>query len=165
MMPPTTPSGSRRASLGAERVPSLKRYRVRELLDSGLERIRDSPEKPPALARDHARPSGKCFSRGVDRTRDILDAAARDLGDRPAMRWIFDLKHLARRALDPLPADQHERFFKRRRVTARLRDSRHDRLVAPHRGLGTAKCDATPPSGGIKSRRKSPRNVWNRGRR
>ena len=36
---------------------------------------------------------------------------ARDLGDRPAVRWIFDLKHLARRALDPLPADQHERTF------------------------------------------------------
>jgi hypothetical protein len=71
-----------RARLGAERVPSLDRYRARELLDPRLERIRDSREKPPALARDHARPSGKCLSRGVHRTRDILDAAARDLGDR-----------------------------------------------------------------------------------
>jgi hypothetical protein len=40
-------------------------------------------------------------------------------GDWPAVRWIFDFKHLARTALDPLPADQHERFLKRCRVTAR----------------------------------------------
>ena len=98
------------ARLGAERVPGLERYRARELLDPRLERIRNPREKPPALARDRARPSGKCLSRGVHRTRDILDAAARDLGDRPAVRWIFDLKHLARRALDPLPADQHARL-------------------------------------------------------
>ena len=53
----------------------------------------------------------------------------------PAVRWIFDFKHLARRALDPLPANQHERFLKRCRVTARLSDSCHDGLhrssVAP----------------------------------
>src|SRR6516225_6617431 len=85
--------------LGAERVPSLERYRARELLDPRLERIRNSREKPAALARDHARPSGKCFSRGLHGTRDILDAAARDLGDRPAVSWVFDLKHLARRTL------------------------------------------------------------------
>ena len=74
---------------------------------------------------------------------------------RPAVRWILDLKHLARRALDPFPADQHERFLERRLVTARLSESRHDRLVAAYRGLGAAKRNATPPHGRIKSRRKS----------
>src|SRR5262249_22152847 len=122
------------ARLGAERVPSLERYRARELLDPQLERICDSREKPSALTRDHARPGGKCLSRGIPRTRDTLAAAARDLGDRPAVGWIFDLKHLARRALDPLPANQHGDFLQRHRVTARLSDSRHDRLVALHRG-------------------------------
>src|SRR5215831_4782311 len=73
------------ARLGAERVPSLERYRARELFHPRLERIRNSREKPSALARDHARPSGKCFSRGVHRTRDVLDAATRNLGDRPAV--------------------------------------------------------------------------------
>jgi hypothetical protein len=55
---------------------------------------------------------------GIHRTCDILNAAARDLGNRAPVRWIFDLEHLARRALYPPATDQHTRLPERCLVTA-----------------------------------------------
>jgi hypothetical protein len=94
----------------------------------GSRSLRDPRENLPALARNHARPSGKCLSRGIHSTCDILNAAARDLGDLPAVRWIFDLEHLARRAFYPFATDQHTRFPERCLITARFFQSCHDGL-------------------------------------
>jgi nitrite reductase/ring-hydroxylating ferredoxin subunit len=45
--------------LGAKRIPGFERDRARKLLDPRLERIRNPRQKPPALARDRARPGRK----------------------------------------------------------------------------------------------------------
>src|SRR5215471_7302198 len=107
-----------RACLGAKRIPGLERNRARQLLDPCLERIGDPCEKAPALAWDRARPGGKGIGRGWRGARDVLSVPPGNLSDRAPVRRVIDLKHLARSAINPPPADQHARFPKHR----------HDRL-------------------------------------
>src|SRR5262252_8640649 len=99
-----------RTSLGAKRVPGLERNRARQLLDPCLERIGDPCEQAPTLAWDRARPGGKGIGRGWHGARDVLSVPPGNLSDRAPVRRVLDLKHLARSAINPPPADQHARF-------------------------------------------------------
>src|SRR5262249_44500340 len=81
-------------------------------------------EKPPALARNRARPGGKGFGRGFHRARDIFGATPRHLGDWAPVRRIFNFEPLTRSAVDPFTADQHAFFLKCGLVFAYFADSR-----------------------------------------
>src|SRR4029453_14098674 len=51
-----------------------------------------------------------------------------NLGDWAPAGRVLDLEHLARSAVDPLAADQHVPFAKRRLVSVQSLDSRHAHL-------------------------------------
>src|SRR5215472_11792826 len=81
--------------LGPKSVTGLERDRVRKFLDPRLERIGNSREKSPALARNHSRPRGKRLSCGFHRAPDVFAAAARHLRNRAPVRRILDFEPLA----------------------------------------------------------------------
>jgi hypothetical protein len=113
---------------GCEAHSRLKRDRARKLLDPRFERIGNPGQKSPALARDHARPGGQGIGCSFHGALDVLGPTSWDLGDRAPVRRVLDLEHLARSAVDPLAADQHVPFAKRRLVSVQSLDSRHAHL-------------------------------------
>jgi hypothetical protein len=83
------------ACLGAQRIAALERDGARKLLDPRFKCICYPGEKPPALARNRARPGGKSIGRGFHRARGIFGAAPRHLGDWTPVRWIFNFEALS----------------------------------------------------------------------
>src|SRR6516164_7553820 len=84
-----------RACLGAKRIPGLERNGARKLLDPHFKCICYPRKKPPALARNRARPGGKGIGRGFHRALDIFGPTSWDLGDWAPVRWIFNFQPLA----------------------------------------------------------------------
>jgi hypothetical protein len=116
------------------------------LIDPRFKCICYTGEKPSPLARNCARPGGKCIGRGFHGARDIFGAAPRHLGDWTPVRWIFNFEPLARNAVDPFAADQHAFLLRRGLVFAYFGDSRHHHL---HRFSVTASADVGCPSLGF----------------
>ncbi len=119
------------ARLGAQGIAGLERDGARQLLGAGLDGIGDLEQRLAAFARHDLAPFGIGLGAGGDGALDIGGIGARHFGDRRALGRILDGDARARRALDPLAADQHALGRQRGGLRLGLGSGRH---AGPPRG-------------------------------
>ena len=95
------------ACLGAQRIAGLQRDRARHLLGALLQLVGDLQQHLAAVARRHLAPFDKGLGGDGHGVIHIGGVAARHIGDRLLLGRVLDRDARARRAVDPLAADQH----------------------------------------------------------
>jgi hypothetical protein len=91
-----------------DRLAVIQRLQLGQLVGVIQDQVTDPPDDPAALGRGQSapRPVIEGSARGADRPVDVLGVALGDAGERLAGGRIRRLERLARRRVDPLPADE-----------------------------------------------------------